>query len=682
MIKVTQSSSRWKHDSDARAARGYRGGACPRAGRLSIPPDHDGDRVPAGRRGRHHRAPHRVDYGKDAEAPCHYRKQARRGGRHGQRLCRQREAGRLYRPDGALIGFGDSGSGTSPRTQASLRAGAIRADRADIGRSGGPRRPRRGALEKCLRIHLGRAAEAGQDHLQLVRNLRRAAHAFHSPRARHGDNLVARALQRRRSGYPGLARLAGGRHRGRAGDHDRPDQGQAPAPAGELRKQAARRASRCADAQGARHRCRVLHLGRLARAESDAARNPANAAKRGTADGRGSGVPGGHGQGRDSHQLSRRAGVPEILGRRREKARRSGEAHRTGRAKKIVKPRAQRVGFTSARSSGRRSAAYRAGRPSVRVRGIEMAAAQGKVIVTCAVTGSIHTPSMSPHLPVTPEEIAEGAIGAAAAGAAIVHLHARNPVDGRPDQSPEAFEPFLRVIKQSSNVVVNLTTGGSPYMTVEERVRPAATWKPEVASLNMGSMNFGLFPMLKRYKSFKHDWEPQMLEGSHDLVFRNSFKDIRYALETLNSSGARYEFECYDTSHLYNLHYFWTERLVKAPLFIQTVFGLLGGIGSHQEDVMHMKRTADRLFGDNYRWSVLGAGRAQMPVAAIAAAIGGNVRVGLEDSLWIGAGRLAETNAAQVTQVRKIIEGLGLEIASPDEAREILQLKGGDKVAF
>src|SRR5438067_4564813 len=305
-----------------------------------------------------------------------------------------------------------------------------------------------------------------------------------------------------------------------------------------------------------------------------------------------------------------------------------------------------------------------------------------KVIITCAVTGSIHTPSMSPHLPVTAEEIADAAIGAAEAGAAIVHLHARNPRDGRPDQSPEAFEPFLRVIKQRSNVVVNLTTGGSPYMTVEERIKPAATWKPEVASLNMGSMNFGLFPMLKRYKSFKHDWEPQMLEGSHDLVFRNSFKDIRYALETLNSSGARYEFECYDTSHLYNLHYFWTEGLVKAPLFIQTVFGLLGGIGPHPEEVLHMKRTADRLFGDAYRWSVLGAGRAQMAIAAQAAAMGGNVRVGLEDSLWIGPGKLAESNAQQVTKARQIIEGIGFEIATPDDAREILALKGGDKVGF
>ena len=305
-----------------------------------------------------------------------------------------------------------------------------------------------------------------------------------------------------------------------------------------------------------------------------------------------------------------------------------------------------------------------------------------KVIISCAVTGSIHTPSMSPYLPVTAAEIAEAALGAAEAGAAIVHLHARNPDDGRPDQSPEAFEPFLRVIKQASNVVVNLTTGGSPYMSVEERVRPAAVWKPEVASLNMGSMNFGLFPMLKRYKDFKHDWEPAMLEGSHDLVFRNSFKDIRYALDTLNPTQTRYEFECYDTSHLYNLHYFWSEGLVQAPLFIQTCFGLLGGIGSHPDDVMHMKRTADRLFGKDYRWSVLAAGKAQMQVAAMAAAMGGHVRVGLEDSLWLGSGQLAQSNAAQVTRVRQILEGLGLEIATPDEARKILSLKGGDEVGF
>ena len=308
--------------------------------------------------------------------------------------------------------------------------------------------------------------------------------------------------------------------------------------------------------------------------------------------------------------------------------------------------------------------------------------ASNKVIITCAVTGSIHTPSMSPHLPITAGEIANAAIGAAEAGAAIVHLHARNPADGRPDQTPEAFEPFLRVIKQRSNVVVNLTTGGAPFMTIEQRVAPAAAWKPEVASLNMGSMNFGLFPMLDRFKKFKHDWESAMLEGSRDMVFRNSYKDVQYILETLNDTGARYEFECYDTSHLHNLHYFYREGLVQAPLFIQTVFGLLGGIGSHPDEILHMRRTADRLFGDSYHWSVLGAGASQMRVAAMAAAMGGNVRVGLEDSLWLGRGVLAESNAAQVAQVRKIIEGLGLEVATPDEAREILSLKGADQVGF
>ena len=305
-----------------------------------------------------------------------------------------------------------------------------------------------------------------------------------------------------------------------------------------------------------------------------------------------------------------------------------------------------------------------------------------KVIISCAVTGSIHTPSMSPHLPVTSQEIAESALDAAEAGAAIVHLHARDPETGKPVHTPEDFEPVLRVIKQRSNVVVNLTTGASPYMPVEYRVSPAEIWKPEVASLNMGSMNFGLFPMLKRYKEFRHAWEPEMLEASHDLVFRNSFKDIRYALDTLNPTGTRYEFECYDTSHLYNLHYFWSEGLVQAPLFIQTCFGLLGGIGSHPDDVVHMKRTADRLFGQNYKWSVLAAGAAQMKVAAMAASMGGHVRVGLEDSLWLGRGELAHSNAAQVARVRQIIEGLGLTVATPDEARTILSLKGADAVGF
>ena len=305
-----------------------------------------------------------------------------------------------------------------------------------------------------------------------------------------------------------------------------------------------------------------------------------------------------------------------------------------------------------------------------------------KVIITCAVTGAIHTPSMSPYLPVTPEEIADAALGAADAGAAIIHLHARDPETGKPDQTPEAFARFLPRIKQASNAVVNLTTGGAPYMTVQERIKPAQTFKPEVASLNMGSMNFGLFPMLNRFKTFKHDWEAQALENSRDLVFRNTFKDIEFVLHTLGDSGTRFEFECYDTSHLYNLAHFLERGLVRPPLFIQSVFGILGGIGAHPEDVLHMKRTADRLFGDQYKWSVLGAGRNQLAVAAQSAAMGGNVRVGLEDSLWSGPGKLATSNAEQVRLVRQIIEGLGRTIATPDEAREILALKGGDKVAF
>jgi len=305
-----------------------------------------------------------------------------------------------------------------------------------------------------------------------------------------------------------------------------------------------------------------------------------------------------------------------------------------------------------------------------------------KVIITCAVTGAIHTPSMSPYLPVTPDEIAEAAIGAAEAGAAIVHLHARDPVTGKPDQTPEAFARFLPRIKQASKAVVNLTTGGAPYMTVKERIRPAETFQPEVASLNMGSMNFGLFPMLNRFKEFKFDWEAQALENSRDLVFRNTFQDIEFVLRTLGDSGTRFEFECYDTSHLYNLAHFLERGLVRPPLFVQSVFGILGGIGPHPEDVLHMKRTADRLFGDQYKWSVLGAGKNQLAIAAQSAAMGGHVRVGLEDSLWAGKGKLAESNAEQVRLARQIIEGLGRTVATPDEAREILQLKGGDKVRF
>ncbi|NUB07150.1 3-keto-5-aminohexanoate cleavage protein [Azospirillum sp. Vi22] len=305
-----------------------------------------------------------------------------------------------------------------------------------------------------------------------------------------------------------------------------------------------------------------------------------------------------------------------------------------------------------------------------------------KVIITCAVTGSIHTPSMSPHLPVTPDQIAAEAIAAVEAGAAIVHLHARDPETGRPTQDPDLFQRFLPRIKQATKAVVNITTGGSAAMTVEDRLRPAAQFQPEVASLNMGSMNFGLFPMLNRFTEFQHDWERTYLENSRDLVFKNTFKDIEHILKTCSGNGTRFEFECYDISHLYTLAHFLDRKLVTPPLFVQSVFGILGGIGPHPEDVMHMKRTADRLFGDQYVWSVLGAGRNQMPIATQSLALGGNVRVGLEDNLWAGPGRLATSNAEQVAMVRKLIEGLALEVATPDEARAMLSLKGGDAVTF
>ena len=311
-----------------------------------------------------------------------------------------------------------------------------------------------------------------------------------------------------------------------------------------------------------------------------------------------------------------------------------------------------------------------------------MAAAQGKVIITCAVTGSIHTPSMSPYLPVTPEEIAAAAIGAAKAGAAIVHLHARDPKDGRPTQDPGIFRQFLPPIKAACDVVVNLTTGGAPTMSIEERLQPALRLKPEVASLNMGSMNFGLYEMLGRYKEFKHDWEQPYLAGSDDRIFKNSFKDIAYILQSCADNDTRFEIECYDIGHLYTAAHFLERRLVKPPLFIQSVFGIRGGIGPHPEDVAHMKRTADRLFGDAYYWSVLGAGRNQMFIAAMSAVMGGNVRVGLEDSLWLGRGSLAKSNAEQVEKARRLLEELGLAVATPNEAREMLKLKGGRNVAF
>ena len=311
-----------------------------------------------------------------------------------------------------------------------------------------------------------------------------------------------------------------------------------------------------------------------------------------------------------------------------------------------------------------------------------MSAAQGKVIITCAVTGSIHTPTMSPHLPITPDEIAEAAIGAAKAGAAIVHLHARNPKDGSPTQDPALFKQFAQKIKAASDVVINFTTGGAPTMSVEERLQPTLKLKPEVASLNMGSMNFGLYEMLGRYKEFKHDWEKPYLAGSDERIFKNTFKDIAHILTSCADNDTRFEVECYDIGHLYTAAHFVDRRLLKPPLFIQSVFGIRGGIGNHPEDVIHMKRTADRLFGDQYYWSVLGAGRAQMQIAAQSAVMGGNVRVGLEDSLWIGRGKLAGSNAEQVSKARRMLEELGLVVATADDARQMLKLKGGRNVGF
>ncbi|MDF2810653.1 MAG: hypothetical protein K0S56_1684 [Microvirga sp.] len=305
-----------------------------------------------------------------------------------------------------------------------------------------------------------------------------------------------------------------------------------------------------------------------------------------------------------------------------------------------------------------------------------------KIIISAAITGAIHTPSMSKYLPVSADAIADEAVAAVEAGAAIVHLHARDPQTGKPDQSPAAFLPIVQAIKQRADCIINLTTGGAPTMGIEERLAPARQLKPELASLNMGSMNFGIYPMLERTKDFQHDWEQPYLEGSKDRIFKNTFTDIEHILNTGNENGTRFEVECYDIGHLYTLAHFADRGIIKPPFFVQSVFGILGGIGVHPEDVMHMKRTADRLFGDNYRWSVLAGGRHQMRIATMAATMGGNVRVGLEDSLWIGPGKLATSSAEQVTLIRAIVERLGLGLASPEEARRILELKGNDKVGF
>jgi len=309
-------------------------------------------------------------------------------------------------------------------------------------------------------------------------------------------------------------------------------------------------------------------------------------------------------------------------------------------------------------------------------------AKRGKVIISCAVTGSIHVPSQTPYLPITPAEIGQGAIGAAEAGAAIVHLHARDPETGRPTPDPDVFARFLPDIQERTDVVINITTGGGHGMTVEERTRAARRFKPELCSLNMGSMNFGLFPVLDRISEFTHQWEPEYLEMTRDFIFRNTYADIEWIVREIGAEGTRFEFECYDVGHLYNLAHFLERGIVEPPLFVQTIFGILGGIGPEPENLMHMKATADRLFGDDYYWSILGAGRHQTNLVTMGAILGGSVRVGLEDSIYLAKGQLAQANADQVAKIARILRELSLEIATPDEARQMLALKGADQTGI
>jgi uncharacterized protein (DUF849 family) len=306
---------------------------------------------------------------------------------------------------------------------------------------------------------------------------------------------------------------------------------------------------------------------------------------------------------------------------------------------------------------------------------------QNKVIISCAITGAMHTPTMSDALPVTPAQIAEQSIAAAQAGAAVIHLHARNPADGEPTGSPEVYRQFLPQIHAASDAVINLTTGGSPTMSVADRLAAAKQFKPELCSLNMGSMNFAIFPAAKRIKQWKYPWEEPYVRNSDDFIFRNTFRDIAYILESMSDAGTKFEHECYDIGHLYNLAHFLDRGLVKPPFFVQLIFGILGGIGADPENLTFMKQTADRLFGaGTFQWSVLAAGRHQMPFITHAALLGGNVRVGLEDSIFLERGRLAVSNAEQVEKIVRILKEMGREPASPAEARALLGLKGNAQV--
>jgi len=306
-----------------------------------------------------------------------------------------------------------------------------------------------------------------------------------------------------------------------------------------------------------------------------------------------------------------------------------------------------------------------------------------KVIITCAITGSIHTPTMSPHLPITPNQIADGAIGAANAGASILHLHARHPTDGSPTPDPDVFRQFLPKIKAETSAIINITTGGAQTMSIDERLEGPLSLQPEMTSLNMGSMNFGLYPALEKFKEWEHEWEPGYLESSRSGIFRNTFSDIEAILQRLGQGcGTRFEFECYDVGHLYNLAHMIDRGLAKPPFFVQTIFGILGGIGADIENLVHMRRIADKLFGQDYQWSILAAGRFQTSFVTTGAIMGGNIRVGLEDNLYLSKGVMAESNAQQVTKIRSILDELSLEIATPDEVRELLDLKGADQVDF
>ena len=310
-------------------------------------------------------------------------------------------------------------------------------------------------------------------------------------------------------------------------------------------------------------------------------------------------------------------------------------------------------------------------------------AKQKSVIITCAPTGGIHTPTMSEHLPITPSEIATASIDAAEAGASIIHLHARDPDTGKPDPNPDLFMEFLPRIKQATGAVINVSTGGGLGMTREQRLAAATVASPEMASMNMGSMNFGIFPMKEKYDNWKFDWEPEFLDMTRDFIFRNTFADIEFAIKTLGQEhGTKFEFECYDLGHLYNLAWILDQGWIEGPVFVQMVFGILGGVGADLDNLMHMHTIANKLFGDQYEWSVLAAGRHQMPFTTQSAMLGGNVRVGMEDSLYIGPGQKATSSAQQVTKIRSIIENLGLSVATPEEARSRLQLKGASQTAF